>query len=32
MGNRVELDEMGKRILDASRTELYLSMRGRMPP
>ena len=27
MGNRVELDEMGKRILDASRTELYLSMR-----
>ena len=26
MGNRVELDEMGKRILDASRTELYLSM------
>ena len=27
MGNRVELDEMGKRILDTSRTELYLSMR-----
>ena len=27
MGNRVKLDEMGKRILDASRTELYLSMR-----
>ena len=27
MGNRVELDEMGKRILDASRTDLYLSMR-----
>ena len=27
MGNRVELDEMGKKILDASRTELYLSMR-----
>ena len=27
MGNRLELDEMGKRILDASRTELYLSMR-----
>lgn len=27
MGNRVELDEMGKRILDASRTELFLSMR-----
>ena len=27
MGNRTELDEMGKRILDASRTDLYLSMR-----
>jgi predicted metal-dependent peptidase len=27
MGNRLELDEMGKRILDASRTDLYLSMR-----
>ena len=27
MGNREQLDEMGKKILDASRTELYLSMR-----
>ncbi|MDO5477485.1 MAG: VWA-like domain-containing protein, partial [Eubacteriales bacterium] len=27
MGNRVELDQMGRRILDAARTELYLSMR-----
>ena len=27
LGNRVELEEMGKRILDSSRTELYLSMR-----
>lgn len=27
MGNRIELEEMGKRILDSSRTELYLSMR-----
>ena len=27
MGNRSELEEMGKRILNASRTELYLSMR-----
>lgn len=27
MGNREQLDEMGKKILDASRTDLYLSMR-----
>ena len=27
MGNREKLDETGKRILEASRTELYLSMR-----
>ena len=27
MGNREQLDQMGKRILDASRTDLYLSMR-----
>ena len=27
MGNRVELDQMGRRILDYARTELYLSMR-----
>ncbi|MDO5132334.1 MAG: VWA-like domain-containing protein [Eubacteriales bacterium] len=27
MGNRTELEEMGKRILNASRTELFLSMR-----
>lgn len=27
MGNREQLDELGKKILDASRTDLYLSMR-----